>query len=201
MCRLLLIHKMVVPSQCIRAYWWCHNMSNDLMSQSYLMSIVCSLCCHDTIFDVTNNNKMLMATDGRSLHCGRWQIPLFIQLNYTEIFLRGLNAMVMLPTVTQLNHTGIHLRGHGAMLMPPTVTQRNYTGIHLRGHNAMVMPHTVTQLNYTGITLCILNTMSVARLNKLNIIICRYIANNKLNCWWVMTLISLLIIEKSFTKY
>ncbi len=70
MCRLLLIDKTC----------WCHHtilwhiydvttFQSIVMSQSYL-SNVCCWCCHDTIVDVNNNNEMLMATDGRSLHCG-----------------------------------------------------------------------------------------------------------------------------------
>ncbi len=68
MCRLLLYHKMVVLLHHIRAYLWCHTIPNHC--DVIIMSIVCCWCCHDTIVDVTNKNKILMATDGRSLHCG-----------------------------------------------------------------------------------------------------------------------------------
>ncbi len=62
---------------------WCHHtilghnydvttFQTIVMSQvarDIIMPIV-HCWCHDIIVDVTNNNKMLMAINGRSLHCG-----------------------------------------------------------------------------------------------------------------------------------
>ncbi len=74
MCRLLLIHKMLVSSYHIRAHLWCHNIPNhcDVTSSSVTSScplFAAGVVMTPFIVDVTNN-KMLMVTYGRSLHCG-----------------------------------------------------------------------------------------------------------------------------------
>ncbi len=73
MCRLLLIHKMVVPSHHIRHIYDATTFQTIVMSQvalwhHHVHCLLLLLSWHHCWRHY--NNKMLMATDGRSLHCG-----------------------------------------------------------------------------------------------------------------------------------
>ncbi len=69
MCRLLLIHKMVVPSHHIRAYLWCHNIPNHC---DFTGSTVTSCPLFDAGVVMT---PLLTSLQQQNAHGNRWQIP------------------------------------------------------------------------------------------------------------------------------
>ncbi len=70
MCRLLLIHKMVVPSHHIRAYLWCHNIPNHCDVTYSTVTSLCPLFAAGVVM-----TPLLTSLQQQNAHGNRWQIP------------------------------------------------------------------------------------------------------------------------------